>query len=76
MISEEQRKKDVNKFFKETFNVDLEILSSEKSKVIIEEINKRLLEQLEVEKKKNEYLTQELYYNRQKINDLIQELGE
>ena len=30
MISEEQRKKDVNKFFKETFNVDLEILSSEK----------------------------------------------
>ena len=74
MENNEQRKKEVYKFFKDTLNMDFNEFSPIKARMVVDRLNKELDEQLKIEKAKNERLTQEIYSERNRLMELTQEL--
>ena len=74
MENKEQRRQEVYKFFKEKLNLDFNEFSSQEARMVVDEMNKRLDEQLIVEKEKNERLTREIYTERNRLMELTQEV--
>ena len=72
--NEQQRKEEVYKFFKDKLNLDFNEFSPQKARMVVDEMNKRLDEQLEIEKERNKRLTEEIYTERNRIQQLTQEV--
>ena len=74
MENNDQRRAEVYKFFKDKLNLDFNEFSPQKARMVVDEMNKRLDEQLMIEKEKNERLTQEIYTERNRLMELTQEV--
>ncbi len=74
MENNEQRREELYSFFKDNLNVDFHEFSSMKARMVVDELNKRLDDQIAEEKERNKRLTEELYTERNRIMELTQEL--
>ena len=74
MENNDQRRAEVYKFFKDKLNLDFNEFSPQKARMVVDEMNKRLDEQLIIEKEKNERLTQEIYTERNRLMELTKEV--
>ncbi len=74
MQNNEQTREELYKFFQEKFNIDFKNYTPLKSRLVVDEMNKRLDEQLKIEKTRNERLTQEIYSERNRLMELTQEV--
>ncbi len=70
----DQRKKEVNEFFKEKLRIDFNDFSPVKARMVVDRLNQELDEQLRIEKERNEQLTQEIYTERNRIIELTKEV--
>ncbi len=74
MENNEQRREELYSFFKDNLNVDFHEFSSMKARMVVDELNKRLDDQIAEEKERIKRLTEELYTERNRIMELTQEL--
>ncbi|MBQ4030385.1 MAG: hypothetical protein II625_01410 [Bacilli bacterium] len=74
MENNDQRRAAVYKFFKDKLNLDFNEFSPQKARMVVDELNKRLDDQLAVEREKNKKLTQEIYTERNRLMELTQEV--
>ena len=70
----EERRTKAYQFFKNKLNIDFATFSPIKARMVVDELNKRLDDQLAVEREKNKKLTQEIYTERNRIMALTQEV--
>jgi len=70
----EQRRQEVYKYFKDNLNIDFNSFTPQKARMVVDEMNKKLDEQIAEEKRKNTELTNMIYTERNRIMELTQEL--
>ncbi len=61
-------------FFKNKFKLNIETYSAKKTRYVVDELNRRLDKALEEERRRNMYLTEQIYTERNRIMALTQEL--
>ncbi len=74
MQDNEQRRQEVYKYFKDNLNIDFNSFTPQKARMVVDEMNKKLDEQIAEEKRKNTELTNMIYTERNRIMELTQEL--
>ena len=74
MQDNEQRRQEVYKYFKDNLNIDFNSFTPQKARMVVDEMNKKLDEQIAEEKRKNTELTNMIYAERNRIMELTQEL--
>ena len=74
MQDNEQRRQEVYKYFKDNLNIDFNSFTPQKARMVVDEMNKKLDEQIAEEKRKNIELTNMIYTERNRIMELTQEL--
>ena len=74
MDANTEKREELYKFFKEKVNIDFKSFTKLKTRLVVDEMNKRLDEQIAIENARNQQLTQELYTERNRMMALTQEL--
>ena len=72
--NDQQKREELYKYFKDNLDIDFHEFSPQKTRMVVDELNKRLDEQIAEEKAEIKRLTEELYTERNRIMELTKEL--